>query len=63
MEYISVNQENLMKIVEVMYATGGMCNVGHCLDDDEPCEICPFHERDLDTYKNNVISFLTDSDF
>lgn len=23
MEYISVNQENLMKIVEVMYATGG----------------------------------------
>ena len=58
-ELIEVNKENLMEIIEVMYATGGMCNVGVCLDDDEPCEVCPFHERDLDMYKKNVIAYLT----
>jgi hypothetical protein len=62
-EYISVNKEKLIKIIDSMYATGGMCNIGCCLDEDKPCEICPFHERDLDTYKKNVITFLTNDEF
>ena len=32
-------------------------------DDDEPCEVCPFHERDLDMYKKNVIAYLTNDTF